>query len=188
MSDGAEIELRLSTLMRAAQAGDKVSYARLLEALSPILRRFIRRRRPFLQPTDIEDLLQDILLSLHSVRASYDPERPFTAWLFGLTKNRIADGARRYGRRKTNEASFIRESETFFHDPTNSEEEYGDADALKTAIQSLPRVQREAIEMLKLRELSLKEASSESGMSVAALKVAVHRAIKSLRNSMPRNS
>jgi RNA polymerase sigma-70 factor (ECF subfamily) len=35
--------------------------------------------------------------------------------------------------------------------------------------------------MLKLRELSLKEAAAETGMSVSALKVAVHRAIKTLR-------
>jgi DNA-directed RNA polymerase specialized sigma24 family protein len=34
---------------------------------------------------------------------------------------------------------------------------------------------------VKLRELSLKEAAVESGMSVPALKVATHRAMKTLR-------
>ena len=45
----------------------------------------------------------------------------------------------------------------------------------------LPPDQRQAIEMLKLNEMSLKEAAAVSGRSVAALKVATHRAIKSLR-------
>ena len=44
--------------------------------------------------------------------------------------------------------------------------------------------QRVAVELLKLRELSLKEAAQVSGMSISALKVSVHRAIKSLRVSL----
>ena len=54
-------------------------------------------------------------------------------------------------------------------------------EGLKEAIAGLPQQQREAVELLKLRELSLAEASQVSGKSLAALKVNVHRAIKSLR-------
>jgi DNA-directed RNA polymerase specialized sigma24 family protein len=60
-------------------------------------------------------------------------------------------------------------------------EVYGDPEALKQALRALPAGQREAIEMLKLREMSLKEASAASGMSIGALKVATHRAISALR-------
>jgi RNA polymerase sigma-70 factor, ECF subfamily len=48
----------------------------------------------------------------------------------------------------------------------------------------LPPGQRQAIELLKLRELSLKEASAVSGASVGALKVAVHRGIAALRKAL----
>jgi RNA polymerase sigma-70 factor (ECF subfamily) len=48
----------------------------------------------------------------------------------------------------------------------------------------LPAGQREAIRLLKIEEKSLKEASAESGMSVASLKVSVHRAIKALKTIM----
>jgi RNA polymerase sigma-70 factor (ECF subfamily) len=41
--------------------------------------------------------------------------------------------------------------------------------------------QKEALELVKLREMSLAEASAASGQSVASLKVNVHRAIKRLR-------
>ncbi len=56
-----------------------------------------------------------------------------------------------------------------------------EADALRAAIARLPDGQRRAIEMTKLQELSLREASTASGMSVAALKVATHRGVQALR-------
>ena len=53
--------------------------------------------------------------------------------------------------------------------------------ALHEAIENLPPDQRQAIKLLKLKEMSLKEAARASGRSVAALKVATHRAIANLR-------
>jgi RNA polymerase sigma-70 factor (ECF subfamily) len=61
---------------------------------------------------------------------------------------------------------------------------YGDPDALKEAIADLPAGQRSAIELLKLREMSLKEAAAASGTSVGALKVATHRAMDALRRKL----
>jgi RNA polymerase sigma-70 factor (ECF subfamily) len=52
---------------------------------------------------------------------------------------------------------------------------------LREAVDELPPGQRDAIRLLKLKGLSLKEAAAASGMSIAALKVATHRALKSLR-------
>ncbi len=52
---------------------------------------------------------------------------------------------------------------------------------MRREIARLPAGQRQAIEMLKLKEMSLKEAAAASGQSVAALKVAVHRGLKALR-------
>ena len=82
--------------MRAAQDGDERAYTRLLNDIAPRLRRLVRSRRPFLQASDIEDLVQEVLLSLHSVRKTYDPERPFMPWLMGTAPvlGRICPGAR----------------------------------------------------------------------------------------------
>ena len=65
-----------------------------------------------------------------------------------------------------------------------SMETYGDAEALAQAIGDLPPAQRDAIEMLKLREMSLKEAAGATGSSVGALKVATHRAMTALRRAL----
>jgi RNA polymerase sigma-70 factor (ECF subfamily) len=64
----------------------------------------------------------------------------------------------------------------------------GDLEALALAIRELPAGQRQAIELLKLQEMSLKEASAASGSSVSALKVATHRAMMSLRRILRTSS
>lgn len=171
-------------MMCAAQDGDSAAYLRLLSEIAPILRRLVRRQRPFLQTADVEDVVQDILLSLHAVRATYDPERPFMPWLLAIARNRLVDSARKYVRRAGNEVSVAEYPETFSDDQTNMLDGYGDAEALRNAIADLPRGQRQAVEMLKLREMSLKEAAAASGMSIAALKVAVHRGVNALRRLM----
>ncbi len=172
--------------MRAAQDGDGRAYVQLLTEIAPLLRRLIRRQRQFLQPADVEDILQDILVSVHAVRVTYDPTRPFMPWVAAIARNRMVDAARRYGRMTANEVSGIEFPETFSEDITNStaDDTYGDPEALRAAISQLPAGQRRALETVKLRELSLKEASRATGMSVAALKVAVHRGVKALRKAL----
>ena len=174
-------DARLAALMRAAQQGDTRAYSHLLDELTPLLRRFVRSQRRFLNAADIEDLVQEILLSLHSVRATYDPQRPFLPWVMAIARNRLVDGARRYARQAAHEVQVDQFPVTFAEDGTNKESGVGDPEALLQAVKTLPRAQREAIEMLKLRELSLKEASAATGMSVAALKVSTHRAMGALR-------
>jgi RNA polymerase sigma-70 factor (ECF subfamily) len=179
------MESRLAGLMRAAQDGESGAYTELLRASATLVRGDIRRRMRWLQAQEVEDLVQDVLLSLHSVRATYDPARPFLPWLMTIARNRVADGARRYARRSANEVIVDELPETFSEDATNIPGEgYGDPEALRQALQKLPAAQRQAVEMLKMREMSLKEASATTGMSVGALKVAVHRAVAALRKAL----
>jgi len=171
--------------MRAAQAGDAAAYAELLEDVALRLRRIVRRRRRFLGAEDIEDLVQDVLLSLHAIRATYDPERPFIPWLLAITRNRLADGARRYARHAAHEVPVEHLPVTFSDEGANTSVEiFVEIDALKEAIEALPPGQRTAVELLKLREMSLKEAAATSGTSIGALKVAVHRGIRALRRML----
>jgi RNA polymerase sigma factor (sigma-70 family) len=178
-------ENHFAELMRAAQEGDGRAYARLLEEITPRIRRIVRSQRSFLQTEDIEDLVQDVLLSMHAVRASYDPRRPFVPWLLAITRNRLADGARRHARSTAHEVQVENLAVTFSADSTNPNmEKHGDLEELKEAIATLPPVQRDAIRMLKLGEMSLKEAAHASQTSVGALKVATHRAMAALRKML----
>ncbi len=182
-----EQDREMAALMRAAQGGDSSAYGRLLHEVMPMLRRYVRRSRGFLDAADIEDLVQDVLMSLHAVRATYDPARPFLPWLFAIARNRMADGARRSMRRAAHEVQVEELPVTFADDEANKEtNRLGEDDALRSAIAALPPGQRTAVELLKLKEMSLKEAAHASGMSVGALKVAMHRAMTSLEKAMAR--
>jgi RNA polymerase sigma-70 factor (ECF subfamily) len=174
---------QLSQLMRAAQQGDPIAYTTLLEAIAPRVRRIVGARRHFAGEQEVEDLVQDVLLSVHAVRATYDSSRPFGPWLMAIIRNRLADGARRYARRAQEIA--VDNLDVTFSDPTTntSSKPYGDPQELLQAIRGLPHGQRQAVELMKLKGMSLKEAAVATGLSVAALKVATHRAMASLRRT-----
>ena len=177
-------ELDWSIYMARAQGGDHEAYRRLLEEITPYLRALAARR--IRNSGDVEDAVQDALLTVHAVRHTYDPARPFGPWLVAIANRRIIDGLRRRGRTGSRETPLEAEHETFAAPEANYHEAASEGRALREAIDSLPPGQREAIRLLKLNEMSLKEAAAASGTSVAALKVATHRALKSLRKMLGR--
>jgi RNA polymerase sigma-70 factor (ECF subfamily) len=173
-----------SILMARAQNGDRDAYRRLLNEITPFLRTLSVRR--LYDPGDAEDVVQDVLLTVHEVRQTYDPTRPFGPWLVAIANRRIVDRLRRLGRTRLREDALSTEHETFPAPQTNLHEEQSDQRALRQAVEGLSPGQRAAIRLLKLEEKSLKEAAAESGMSVAALKVATHRALGNLRKMLSR--
>ncbi len=172
-------EVDWSILMARAQDGDAVAYRRLLEEIAPYLRSLAAKW--FRSADEIEDAMQDALLTIHAIRHTYDPARPFGPWLAAVAKRRFIDRIRRSGRRSARETPLTAEHETFPATPANSVSEMVERHALGWALSRLPAGQRQAIELLKLKEMSLKEAAATTGLSVAALKVATHRGLKALR-------
>lgn len=166
-----------SLLMGLAQAGDGAAYKQLLENVTPYLRALTTRRLPAL--SDVEDVVQDILLTVHRIRATYDPALPFGPWLKAIAMRRIADRLRYQYRRNTREREIFDDED--FAAEENANMHAMDHDGLRDAVWHLSPAERQAIRMLKLDEMSLKEASAKSGMSVTALKVAAHRGMARLR-------
>ncbi|WP_291298343.1 sigma-70 family RNA polymerase sigma factor [Elioraea sp.] len=170
-------------LMAAAQDGDRRAYERLLRECVPFLRSVARRR--LRGEADVEDAVQDALLTIHQIRATYDPTRPIRPWLAAIAERRALDRARVTGRRGAREIELDDVlSETLPGSMTNEGEARLVAREIRAAVAELPAGQRQAIELLKLQELSLAEASAQTGSSVTALKVATHRAIGALRRKL----
>lgn len=171
-----------AALMSRAQDGDGAAYALLLNGITPYLRsiavRYVYRSE------DTEDVVQDILMSIHSARRTYDPQRPFAPWITAIARARAIDYVRRHMRTSNREIDLEPFSETFEAPDTNSYESVAESREIRDAVAALPAGQRQAIELLKLNEMSLKEASVKTGASVPALKVAVHRAMKNLRRAL----
>ena len=175
-----EQERAWSRAMAAAQDGDAGAYARLLSETTPFVRALVRRR--ISHPEQVEDVTQEVLLCVHRVRPTYDPARPFTPWLAAIADRRTIDAVRRKIRIAAHEVADERGYETFADPGANKDVEAADAaELVASLLAALPPRQREALELVKVKEMSLVEASAVSGQSVGALKVGVHRAIKALR-------
>lgn len=169
--------------MRSAQDGNGEAYAVLLSEAAGLVRTAVRQRLRGLPAQDVEDLVQDVLLSVHRARATFDPDRPFLPWLMAIARHRIADGARRHARR-TREAMIESAEMLAGEDAERAIPGNRDTPALARALASLPDRQRQAIELVKLREMSLQEAAAVTGTSTGAIKIAVHRGIGALRKAL----
>jgi RNA polymerase sigma-70 factor (ECF subfamily) len=167
-----------SILMARAQAGDGNSYRRLLEDATPYIRAVVMRSME--NRSDAEDAVQDVLFTVHTIRATYDPLRPFGPWLLAITNRRVVDHLRKQGRRRLRETILDSEHERATDIP-DADVDFQDLRSLEMAIEQLSPQQKQAIHLLKLKEMTLTEVSSATGISISSLKVNTHRAMKSLR-------
>lgn len=169
-------ESGLKPLWMRAQMGDETAYREALLRIAARLRRYFGRRLMAL-PDEVEDLVQETLLALHLQRGTYDEALPVSSWVYAIARHKLVDLWRRRGRREA------------LHEPIDDLDEQDHPAApdeqparrdVAVLLESLPAAQRQAILMTKIEGLSMIEASQRSGVSVAALKVQVHRGLKRL--------
>jgi RNA polymerase sigma-70 factor (ECF subfamily) len=167
------VEIELKALMVLALAGDASAYHRLLKALTPHLRAYFVRRLHV--TAEAEDLVQETLIAIHTKRASFDTTQPFTAWLHAIARYKLIDHFRKSGIRKT---VGLEDADAVIADSDSEAAEA--ARDIEQLLASLPEAKRDLIRKVKLEGLSTAEAASATGLSESAVKVVVHRALKSL--------
>jgi RNA polymerase sigma-70 factor (ECF subfamily) len=164
-------EADLKALMLAGLAGDGAAYRLLLETLQQQLGGYFRRRLAG-DPSEVDDLVQETLIAIHTRRGTYDRSLLFTAWAYGIARHKLIDHFRR--RRA---AVPVEESGLFVPDESPSVDARLD---IERALATLPPSTRALIQDIKLKEQSNAEAAAARGMSETAVKVAVHRGLKKL--------
>jgi RNA polymerase sigma-70 factor (ECF subfamily) len=182
----AAADRRWSQLMEAAQAGDRQAYDCLLREIVPYIRAVVAPAHR--QPDRVDEVVQDVLLSVHRVRHTYHPARPFRHWLAAIARRRSIDALRKRSRYAPFEVGLDVAGLAYegYADPATIRFDDAPVGAyrLGEALTALPALQRQAIQLLKLREMSLAEAARLTGRSIAALKVNAHRGVKSLQKRM----
>ena len=163
--------------MAAAQKGDKKAYESLLSAILPLLRRIVGRKLG--DPSSVEDVVQNVLLSVHRARHTYDPARPFGPWCRAIARNAVTDALRARTRRGRHELPLQDPDQV--EAPPLLDRDRSISPLLFDALAALPAKQREAVELLHVEELSVAEAAVRAGISPGALKVRAHRGYTALR-------
>jgi RNA polymerase sigma-70 factor (ECF subfamily) len=170
-------EERWPEWMAQAQRGDRSAYERLLRSVLPHLRAFVRMRMR--DPSAAEDVVQNVLLSIHQARHTYRPERPFRPWLRAIARNAVIDALRARGVRARYELAF--EDLEALAGSQAPEPAEALSPSVARALAELPPSQREAVELLHIHELSSVEAARRLGISPVALRVRAHRGRRALR-------
>lgn len=175
-------DARLSELMRRGRHGDRDAYRLFLAELAGRLCRQLRCRIPLLGEADVDDLVQEILISVHSSRAAWDEARPILPWIAAVARYRVADHFRKRGRSRRLAEEMSRMVETYSTvPPNNSWEEVVNELSMEHALAELSVTERRAFTLVRLHGLTVDEAAISSGSTAAALKVAAHRAARKLQ-------
>ncbi|WP_039057072.1 sigma-70 family RNA polymerase sigma factor [Enterobacter sp. Bisph1] len=162
-------------LMTLAQAGDSKAYTRLLKALVPVIRTLARKH--IADEVLVEDVVQDVLLTVHRVRHTYDRNAPFLPWLMAIANARAIDALRKRGRHLQREVQIEPEDLWLAGTPQPSTSD----DELALLLNQLPARQREVVEHVHLREMTLAETATQHNLTVSAVKSLLHRALNNLR-------
>ena len=165
-------------LMEAAQGGDREAYERLLLAILTPLRQLVAVRLG--DPASVEDVVQNVLLSIHRARHTYQPARPFGPWMRTIARNAVVDSQRKGATRLRRERP-LSELEEIPDTSQPLESSQLPSTPVREALEALPPDQRQAVELIHLRELSVAEAAARVGITPGALKVRAHRGYRALR-------
>jgi RNA polymerase sigma-70 factor, ECF subfamily len=182
ISSSGKFEVEIDTpgeLMRKAQDGDQAAYTKLLQSLVRPIQTYIAHHFPGV--SDRDDIMQESLITLHKIRHTYDPTRPFTPWLFAIVRHRSLDYLRKHTRIQSREVrdelAFAHAAAPDIHDSVESRE------AVLAMLAILSEKERSVIQLLKVDQLSVKDVAVHLGLSESNVKVIASRGYEKLRRA-----
>ena len=162
-------------LLTAANTGDGRAYARFLQTVTPVLRGVVRAKGAGLGEAACEDVLQDVLLAIHLKRHTWQPGAPVRPWLYAITRYKVVDAFRARGRR------IDLPIEDFADDlPADAGPDPTEAADMAKMIGMLDGRSAEIVRKIGLEGASVAETGRALTMSDGAVRVALHRAFKTL--------
>jgi RNA polymerase sigma-70 factor (ECF subfamily) len=184
-SDKAPADQAGVWLQRVAGQQDKAAFASLFHHFAPRLKAYLMRQN--LTRQEAEDLAQDIMLQLWSKAAAYDPKKArASTWIYTIARNRLID----YLRQKKHfvpleEGGLDRLEST--ESPSAAAEASADAATLRTAINELPKAQREMVEESFFKEHTHRMIAEARRIPLGTVKSRLRLALDRLRGSLIKN-
>ncbi len=174
-----------STLAIKAQNGDKISYNSLLLKISLYAKNYLISR--VANPDWVDDITQEVLISIHKSLHTYSPDRPFKPWFMAIVNFRKTDFLRKhYSSRSDMQTSL--DNVDFIKSHVTNAPHAGELKDIEGALEKLPEKQRKIFELIKIKGYTAKEAAKELNMSISAVKVSAHRTTKKLKKTLGNKS
>jgi RNA polymerase sigma-70 factor, ECF subfamily len=160
--------------------GDSASYGEFLRLISIRVRHLVIKKIPM---KDVEDVVQEVLISIHKASHTYNGERPIIPWVFAITQFRINDHLRKIYARSKKEVVVenydkIETIQDVTIDTSSSEL------SVDEVLSDVPEKQRKILTMLYMDGYTAKETGNILNMKETTVKVVAHRAIKKVKEKM----
>ena len=181
-----DLETELARLMRRSLAGEASRYMLLLERVGAMVRVSLRHKTAGTMAAGLEDIVQEVLLAVHLKRHTYNVEQPFLPWVRAIARYKWIDALRRRGSKPdvSYEDLLLTEDAALAAPEIDQTSSYD----VQKLIARLPLRQQQAIELVKLKGMSVQEAADASGQSLSAIKVNIHRGIAALAAYVKRSA
>ena len=170
-----DVETEWARLLRAANGGDGKAYRRFLEYVTPVLRSIVRHRAAGIDATEREDIVQEVLLAIHTKRHTWRDSEPVRPWLFAIARYKAIDSLRARGRRVDvpidDFADVLPAPDT--EDPTLR----GD---IERALGRLDERSAAVVRAMSIDGASAAETGKLISLGEGAVRVVLHRALKKL--------
>lgn len=174
---GRSVEESLKALLLAGLDGNETAYHAFLNQLSGRLRAYVRKRLFHLHD-EVEDIVQETLLAVHNARHTYRADQPLTAWVYAIARYKLMDFLRMRSRHDAYNEPLDDYVDIF---SSSDEEPANDARRdIGVLLEQLPDKQRLPIVHVKLQGRSVAETAQLTGLSESAVKIGIHRGLKSL--------
>jgi RNA polymerase sigma-70 factor (ECF subfamily) len=174
----AELEHKLRVLFQLSIGGDGEAYESFLMMVAALVKRnlqFLGGKK--LSQEQLEELQQEVMISIHQKKHTYSLERPLLPWIYAIARYRFIDDYRQKKR-----LPVIIE----WQEELRAEEETSDSLDWEEILAILSPKQREMFVSIKLEGKSYSETASDLDLSVPAVKVGVHRIMKVLKDKVQR--
>ena len=160
--------------MEQSLQGNARAYEELLVSLTAGLRALVRNRARAVG-LEAEDVVQEVLLALHLKRGTWQVGTPVAPWVAAIARNKIVDALRRRGQRTEVSLEHVIDSLA-----SGDLTDYDDTRDVEHVLTKLSEKQRDVVRAVSLEGYSAQEAAVRLQMSEVAVRVTLHRSLKSL--------
>lgn len=174
-------ELEDELLAVRCQLGDMQAFDALIRRWHGPISAYVRRQ---CGPDDAADIVQDIWLRVFRSIASLRDGRRLRAWLFGIARHAWMDRLRsRYADHADVDVDVDVEPDDIA-DPPDADDLSLEFAVVSEGLAQLPPIEREALTLFYLHELSLNEIAQVLEIPTGTVKSRLHRARRMLRHEL----
>jgi RNA polymerase sigma-70 factor (ECF subfamily) len=188
MSDSTDVP---DELVAAAMAGDRQAVGRVLTIIRPLVVRYCRARlgAPDRSSASADDVAQEVCLAVLTALPGYRVQgKPFLAFVYGIAAHKVIDAHRASARNRSEPVAEVPDATEAADGPEQRALRLELSGEMGRLLEQLPDKQREILVLRVVVGLSAEETAEAVDSTPGAVRVAQHRALARLRQTMPEGS